>query len=167
MKTNVSRLITFAVSFSLWMLLSFQFEWQHIITGLAVSLLVALMMGDMFTKEALKWFNLRRYAWFFYYMFVFTVECIKANFDVAYRVLHPALPINPGIVKVKTILKTETALTFLANFITLTPGTLSVDVDKEGQFLYIHWVDVGAQDIKEASRIIVSKFERILKEVFE
>jgi multicomponent Na+:H+ antiporter subunit E len=86
---------------------------------------------------------------------------------VAYRVLHPKLPINPGIVKVKTILKTETGLTFLANFITLTPGTFSVDIDKDKGYLYIHWIDVKTQNIEEASQIIVSKFERILKEVFE
>ncbi|MDD5566365.1 MAG: Na+/H+ antiporter subunit E [Candidatus Omnitrophica bacterium] len=162
-----SRVVTFTVSFLLWMLLSFSFEWQHLSVGLLVALVVALSMGDMFTDKAHKWFELKRYAWFIVYMFVFAWECLKANFDVACRVLNPRLPINPGIVKVKTILKTETALTFLANFITLTPGTFSVDVDQEKGYLYIHWIDVKTQDIEEASRIIVSKFERILKEVFE
>jgi multicomponent Na+:H+ antiporter subunit E len=149
------------------MLLSFSFDWQHLLVGFLAALLVASTMGDMFTDQAGKWLNLRRYIWFFIYLFVFSWECIKANIDVAFRVLAPSLPITPGIVKVKTILKTETGLTFLANFITLTPGTLTVDIDRENGYLYIHWLDVKKQDIVEASGIIVSKFEKILKEVFE
>ncbi len=167
MRYRRSRLVTFLISFVLWLLLSFSLSIQHIIAGLLVSILAAIIMGDMFTQQPYKWFNLHRYLWFVYYIFVFTWECIKANFDVALRVLSPKMPINPGIVKVKTILKTETGLTFLANFITLTPGTLSVDVDKDNGYMYIHWIDVKSQDVQEASRLIVSKFERILKEVFE
>ncbi len=162
-----SRILTFFVSLVLWYLLSFSLDWQHLLVGVLVSLLVALMMGDMFTETPQKWLSPRRYAWFLYYLGVFACECIKSNFDVACRVLSPRLPINPGIVKVKTILKTESGLTFLANFITLTPGTFSVDVDQDNGVLYIHWIDVKSQDVEVASRIIVSKFERILKEVFE
>ena len=164
---NYSRIVTFCVSFIIWMLLSFSFDWQHILVGAAVSLLVALMMGDMFTRQPFKWFNLHRYLWFLIWAFVFAWECLKANIDVAIRVLRPSMPIKPGIVKVKTILKTETGLIFLANFITLTPGTFSIDVDQENGYLYIHWINVESQDVEQASRIIVSKFERILKEVFE
>jgi multicomponent Na+:H+ antiporter subunit E len=162
-----SRIVTFIISFISWMLLTFSLDWQNIFIGLVVSGIVALMMGDMFTEYAYKWFHLRRYIWFIIYIFVFLWECLKANLDVACRVLHPRLPINPGIVKVKTNLKTETGLTFLANFITLTPGTFSVDVDRDEGFLYIHWIDVKTQDVEEASKIIVSTFEKILKEVFE
>jgi multicomponent Na+:H+ antiporter subunit E len=162
-----SRVVTFFISFLIWTLLCFSLDWQHVLVGLLVSLIVTAMMGDMFTSYPKKWFHSRRYAWFIYYILVFAWECFKSNIDVAWRVLHPRLPINPGIVKVKTILKTETGLTFLANFITLTPGTFSVDIDQENSYLYIHWIDVKTQDIEEASKIIVSKFERILKEVFE
>ncbi|MDD4938856.1 MAG: Na+/H+ antiporter subunit E [Candidatus Omnitrophica bacterium] len=162
-----SRAITFTVSILLWLLLSFSLDWQHLLVGAFAALLVAWMMGDMFAGQPGKWLSPRRYGWFAFYMFVFAWECFKANIDVAYRVLSPRLPINPGIVKVKTTLKTETALTFLANFITLTPGTFSVDIEKESGYIYIHWIDVKTQNIEEASRIIVSKSERILKEVFE
>jgi len=162
-----SRIITFIVSFLLWILLSFSLDWQHLTVGFLVALLVALSMGDMFTEQSYKWFNLRRYGWFIIYVLIFSWECLKSNLDVACRVLSPRLPINPGIVRVKTILKTETALTILANFITLPPGTLTVDIDKQAGCLYIHWIGVRTQDIEEACRIIVSKFERILRRVFE
>ncbi|MFH0790053.1 MAG: Na+/H+ antiporter subunit E [Candidatus Omnitrophota bacterium] len=162
-----SRIVTFIISFVLWLLLSFSLDWQHITVGFLVALIVAWNMGDMFTNSPAKWFSIKRYIWFCRYIFIFAWECMKSNFDVALRVLNPTLAINPGIVKVKTILKTETGLTFLANFITLTPGTLSVDVDQDKGYLYIHWIDVQTQDIEQASKIIVSKFEKILKEVFE
>lgn len=77
------------------------------------------------------------------------------------------MPINPGIVKVKTTLRSDTGLTFLANSITLTPGTLSVDVDQENGFLYVHWINVKDKDIDRATSLIVHRFERILKRIFE
>ncbi|MFH1407197.1 MAG: Na+/H+ antiporter subunit E, partial [Candidatus Omnitrophota bacterium] len=98
---------------------------------------------------------------------MFLWECLKANIDVALRVLHPKLPINPGIVKVKTTLKSDTGLTFLANSITLTPGTLCVDIDSREGILYIHWIDVKAEDTAGATQAIVYRFEKILKKIFD
>ncbi len=98
---------------------------------------------------------------------MFLWECFKANLDVAYRVLHPQLPIYPGIVKVRTKLTTDTALTFLANSITLTPGTMSVDIDKDNGILYIHWIDVKTKDVESATKIIVDRFEKVLKKIFD
>lgn len=107
-----------------------------------------------------------RIIWLIYYFLVFLWECLKANLDGAWRVIHPNLPINPGIVKVRTTLRTDLALVLLANTITLKPGTMTVDIDKENGFLYVHWVDVRAHDIETATELIVGKFERILKKVF-
>lgn len=121
----------------------------------------------MFVKKSYVVKSATRYLWFLYYIPLFIRECIKANIDVAYRVTHPGLPINPGIVKVKTTLKSDTGLTFLANSITLTPGTMSVDIDREHGVLYIHWIDVKDKDIQKATEIIVHIFENILKRIFE
>ena len=98
---------------------------------------------------------------------MFTWECLKANIDVAYRVIHPSSPIKPGIVKVKSSLTSDTALTFLANSITLTPGTLTVDIDKNQGFLYVHWINVWTEDMEEATKKIVYRFEKVLKKIFE
>ncbi len=89
----------------------------------------------------------------------------KANFDVAFRVLHPKRPINPGIVKIKTRIKSEMGKTFLANSITLTPGTFTVDIKDE--FLYIHWINVKTTDVEEASRTIAGRFEKFLIKIFD
>jgi len=126
------------------------------------------MTGDLFvtTPQLLK--HPHRY-WYFviHYIPRFLWECLKANIDVAYRVLHPNMPIKPGIVKVKTGLKTDTALTFLANSITLTPGTMTVDIDRDNGILYIHWINVSDKEIQKTTEIIAERFERILAKVFE
>jgi len=161
----VKKVILFILGFLLWLLLTWTLSWQHLLVGVVVAFVVASLFGNMFTKEPKKWFQIKRYFWFLCYIPIFLWECFKANLDVAYRVLHPKMPINPGIVKVKTSLQTEVAKTFLANSITLTPGTMTVDI--MDQHLYIHWINVRSTDPEEASRIIVGRFERILKRIFE
>lgn len=162
-----SRLILFFFAILVWMGLTWPPDLQHFLVGVLVASFVAFMIGDMFVQRPHVFKNVRRYLWFLYYVPVFIWECFKANVDVAYRVGHPDMPIKPGIVKVKTILKSETGLTFLANSVTLTPGTLSVDVDQKNGFLYVHWINVKDKDIEGATKFIVQRFERILKEIFE
>ena len=159
------KVTLFIVAFLVWCFLNWVPDWQHLTVGIFVALFVAFVTGDLFIKASNAPRHPLRYWYFvFYYLPVFLWECAKANIDVACRVLHPKLPINPGIVKVKTKLKSDTALTFLANSITLTPGTLTVDVNKEEGILYVHWIYVKSKDTEEATRLIVRKFERILSQ---
>lgn len=162
-----TKLILFIIGFIVWCLFNWPVDMAHIILGIIISFFISIITSDLFAQTPSKIFHITRYLWFLCYIPLFLWECLKANLDVAYRVIHPGLPIKPGIVKVKTTLKTDTGLTFLANTITLTPGTMSVDIDRENGFLYIHWINVQAQDIEEATQIIVKKFERILKRIFE
>lgn len=163
-----SRAVLFIIAFLIWSLLNWVPDVQHLIVGVFVAALVAFLTGDLFITRPHVLKHPWRY-WYFvvYYLPVFFWELIKANIDVAYRVLHPDLPINPGIVKVKTILKSDTALTFLANSITLTPGTMTVDIDRDNGVLYIHWINVRAKDTESATKIIVQRFEKILKKIFD
>lgn len=162
-----SRIALFIISLGLWLILSWSADVQHIIAGIACSLVVAFLTGDMFTENPHKFMHLSRYMWFFVYLPVFAWEILKANIDVAKRLLSPEMPINPGIVKVRTRLKSESGITFLANSLTLTPGTTTVDIDHESGFLYVHWLNVKTQDIDEATNILVRKYENILARIFE
>lgn len=162
-----SALILFILAFIIWALLTWPLDFQHFIIGILVCGFVAFIAGDLFIKRAHLFKHPGRYLWFLYYIPLFIWECIKANIDVAYRVGHPDLPINPGIIKVKTTLKSDTALTFLANSITLTPGTMSVDIDPENGILYIHWINVKEKDTQKATELIVKVFEDVLKRIFE
>ncbi len=162
-----SRIILFLIAILVWSFLTWPPDLQHFIVGIMVCALVSLVTGDMFINKPHKLKQVSRYLWFLYYIPLFIWECIKANIDVAYRVAHPDLPINPGIIKVKTTLKSDTALTFLANSITLTPGTMSVDIDQENGFLYIHWIYIKDKDTQKATEAIVKVFEDVLRKVFD
>ena len=98
------------------------------------------------------------------WLVVFFIELIKSNIDVMSRVITPKVRINPAIVEVKTGLKSPLGRLALANSITLTPGTLTADI--EGDTLYIHWIDATDVDIEGATRKIVSKFEKHLEVIF-
>lgn len=163
-----SRTILFFLCYLVWCLLNWVPDWQHLLVGAFVSGLVVFIFGDLFFTNSRSLGNPVRFLYFiFVFVPVFLWECLKANVDVAFRVIHPALPINPGIVKVKTALKSETGLAFLANSVTLTPGTLTVDIDAERGFLYVHWINVKATDVEKATQLIVGRFENILMKVFE
>ncbi len=164
----ISKIFIFLIWLAVWLLLSWPPNLQNLIAGAAVSLFVSFMTIDILTGGRRAARNPARYLWFFYYILIFTWECLKANIDVAYRVLHPDLPIRPGTIKVKTALTSDTALTFLASSITLTPGTTTVDIDKDRGYIYIHWLYVKeGYDRSSMKLAIVERFERILKRIFE
>ncbi|OPX18076.1 hypothetical protein BXT86_03055 [candidate division WOR-3 bacterium 4484_100] len=158
-------LLYFILAFCLWLLLTLSVHLDHIIAGVVVALLSTIIFGGYFTTRPIKFLQLHRIFWFVVYIPVFIWYMIKANIDVAYRALHPQRPIRPGIVKIRTMLKTDIAKVFLANSITLTPGTMTCEID--GEFLYIHWIWVESSEIDEASKIIARRFEKYLRRIFE
>ncbi|MBU1908781.1 MAG: Na+/H+ antiporter subunit E [Verrucomicrobia bacterium] len=169
----MKKLPLFILALLLWVLLVWpvdpvtgRLRVQDIAVGVVVALIVAVVMREISAAGFGRWLNPVRYFWAIIYAFVFLYYVVKANFDVAYRVLHPAMPIEPGIVKVKTKLKSQEGRTALANSVTLTPGTLTVDMTDDG-FLYIHWINVRATGVREASECIIGRFEWFLQRIFE
>jgi multicomponent Na+:H+ antiporter subunit E len=167
----MKRFAIFLVSYILWLFLNWPkpgagFDRQILYLGVAVALVVAVVFRKIVTTEISKLFSPKRWFWFLVYLPVFFYYCIKANLDVLYRVIHPDMPIKPGIVKIKTDLRSHAALTALANSITLTPGTMSVDITEDG-YIYIHWIYVRSADMEEASKIIAGPFEKFIRRIFE
>lgn len=158
-------LFTFIVLFLIWLGFTTSLATAELITGAVLSLIIASFSYKTFTVEGLGFFSPRRVFLIIKYLFVFMIALIKANIDVAKRVISPKLPINPGIVEYKTQLTNPTAVTILANSITLTPGTLTVDVIDNS--LFIHWIDVTTKDPEGIVREIGEDFEKILKEFFK
>jgi multicomponent Na+:H+ antiporter subunit E len=97
------------------------------------------------------------------YVELFAWELLTANIDVAKRVLSPSLPIAPEVVEYELDIETELAITTLANSITLTPGTLTLDHDEEEQKLIIHAID-GAEHPEEVKEPI-KRWENLLKKI--
>jgi multicomponent Na+:H+ antiporter subunit E len=160
------RFTYFVLAFVVWVLLTWQFNLQVILAGLITAAAASLLFTEILPKEHGIYFSPRRIFWFLVYVPVFFFYVIRANLDVVYRALHPKMPIKPGIVKIKTNLKTDSGITALANSITLTPGTLTVDLTDDG-YLYVHWINVKSDDVEAATQIIAQKFEWFLMKIFE
>ncbi len=161
----MKHIILFLLLLIFWLLLTFQLTIANLIVGGVSSLIATLFFGRYFTDESHKFLQPSRYFWSLVYLFIFIWECIKANFDVAYRVLHPDLPIRPGIVKINLSLKSDIARMMLANSITMTPGTITVDIVDDD--IYVHWIYVRSDDPKICKKLIAEKFEKYLKLIFE
>lgn len=172
-KTNFMSLISTAVfCFICWMLFIYPaFNAQELLVGALVSVLVALFTSRFFIHEkALYFFNpVKLFNLIYYSIVIFVKELFKANIDVAKRALSPNLPINPGIVKIPVNMKSEYGLALLANSITLTPGTITMDItEEEGNlYYYIHWIDVATTDSVEAGEAIKGTLEKWIRRVFD
>jgi len=153
------------VTFVLWLALSSELNRPELICGALVCLVISLFAAHMYSKLGFPSLSIKMVLFFLVYIIVLFWEVIKANFDVAYRVIHPKMPIKPGIVVIKTHLKSDIAKMILANSITLTPGTFTLDVI--GDELLIHWINVKAEDIDEVTRLIGHRFEKYLSVIFK
>ncbi len=152
------------VFFLVWLAFTTTLQLAEVLTGLAVTFVLALISYETFTGWGFKGIKLGNIWWSIVYIFNFIWLMVKANLNVARIVLTPSLPINPGIVEFETKLTNEYAKVVLANSITLTPGTFTVDV--VGNKFYIHWLDVTVTDPQEVYREIAEPFERILLKIF-
>lgn len=133
--------------------------------NLLVMSVTALIISALFVRAGrFPRITPKRIAYGFLYIPYLFVQIVRANLDVASRIVRPRIPIRPGIVTVTTRLRSPLGRAILANSITLTPGTLSVEI--EGDRLYIHWIDVEDPDGMDATKRIVSGFERYLEVVF-
>ncbi len=159
------HLALFILTFLFWLLLTFDLSLANLIAGGCASLITTLIFAKYFLDSIFKFLQPHRYLWLLIYLIILIWECLKANVDVAYRVLHPAMPIKPGIVKVKLELKSDFARAMLANSITMTPGTIAVDIIDD--YLYIHWIYVSTDDPEAYSRKISGRFEKFIKKTFE
>ncbi len=152
-----------ALLFGVWILLN---GWQDV-SALIAGAVISLVIAALFSASAGPLFAVKlspQALWAIVCFFIFFVkEMIKANLQVAAVVLNPALPLKPAIVAVKTRLQTPMGRLLLANSITLTPGTLTVDIKEDT--LYIHWISAETTDTAAATKVIVEGFERYI-EVF-
>jgi multicomponent Na+:H+ antiporter subunit E len=162
-----SRIIVFVFALIVWFALTDIKDYQEALIGIAISALITFIAGQFLITTEKSQHPAKRFFHFLIYIPKFFWEMIKANLEVAYLVVHPLLPIKPGIVKIKTKLTKDSAITVLANSITLTPGTMTVDVNKEKGEIYIHWIKVKSQETELATKEISEKFEKTLMEVFE
>lgn len=155
-------LFVYLALFVFWWLLTGSGTLQELGAGALVALVATMAAGPhlkIFSGlrlEPAAPYHLLRYLGYF------GVALIRANLDVARRVLSPSLPIRPALVEVRTELQSDLGRLILANSITLTPGTLSVDL--RGDHILVHWIDCPpGTDLEAATRTIAAGFEQHLR----
>ncbi len=161
MKSFSKFLFAFIIFTILWMLFTFPFSKSEFYAGMMVSFIIALFFGGYLSENGLANLNPVRIMAFLIYIPYLLWEILKANIEVAIIVLSPSLPIKPAIVKAKTSLKSDVGKLWLANSITLTPGTLTVDII--GDDYFVHCIKIEDTSVENATRNITSKFEKLLR----
>lgn len=152
------------ILFVIWMIADASLAVQPALVGAAITFVLA----HVFASSSQAWSPLRvtprALYHFLAYSGTFVVELVRANLNMMSYVYAPHIRIEPGIVKVRSRLKSPIGRLALANSIALTPGSLVVDIRDDT--LFIHWLDVKTTDIDEASRALVTPFEKHLEKVF-
>ena len=157
-------LFSFLAFFVIWIAFVSSLNPQELLVGFIFSFFSAYFYAPHFNEAGLQNLAPKRIFTLLRYLPVFFWEMVKANLDVAYRVLSPKMPINPGIVEFKTTLTSSVGKLALANSITLTPGTLTMDIIDDRYF--IHWIDVSTQDTEKATQKIAGHFEKYLEVIY-
>lgn len=157
-------LVIFVILLAFWLILNNSVSPAVLVSGGIIALAIAIG----FCRECPVFNELkltpRAFLYTLIYLVVFLGELIKANLDMASKVLSPSLPINPGIIRARTTLKSRMARLILANSITLTPGTFTIDI--RGDELYIHCVNIKGEDAEAYGSRIIKKFEKYLEVIY-
>lgn len=161
----MGRLMLTLFLYVFWLLLSAKTDAVTLIVGGVAALVVGGLWGGRLRCNPAKALDPRRWFWGLVFGVVFVWEMAKANFDVAYRVLHPRRPLSPGILRVTSRCQSPLGRVFLANAITLTPGTLTVDL--HGETLYVHCIRIKTQALDAQRDRIVRRFDRLLTKIFD
>ena len=157
---------TFLVLFASYLALA-GIHVQELLLGAIVSALLTVILAKHVNYTIDYRFPVRLLVFIFAYIPLFVWQLILSNLAVARIVLSPKINkhLNPGFVKISTDLKGDFAKLTLANSITLTPGTLSVDID--GNDIYIHTVNIKGKTPEENRENISAKFEKLLGVIFK
>jgi len=154
----MSFLITTIVMFAFWILLSGEFTFILITSGVVASLITAYLSHDIFIGKADLKTETGRVFKFIVYIPWLLWEIILANVEIAYLVLNPKPLIDPQLVHFKNDLKTDLGIVTLAHSITLTPGTVTVEANREEFIIHAIWQ-------KSAEGIIGGEMQRKVKKI--
>ena len=148
----------------IWLIANGTLATDTVLVGVLVTAAIALAFAAFARVYSVIRWSPRVIYNYLLYLGVFLHELVKANLNVMGYVFSRHIDIHPGIVEIKTHLQSPIGRLALANSITLTPGTLVVDM--QGDSLFIHWINVTATDPVEATQAIAGRFEKYLKVIY-
>ncbi len=150
--------------FIIWMIANATLAYDTVLAGVIISAIIALAFSTFARVYSVIRWSPQVLYYYLKYLVVFFIELVKANVSVMRLVFSPRINIKPGIVEIKTGLKSPIGRLALANTITLTPGTLVVDIKDDS--LFVHCINIGSTDQAEATAEISGRFENLLKKIY-
>lgn len=156
--------ITAAYLFVGWMLFSESIEPASLLIGLCFCYGVASLTYSLFIdiREAERRSLIPRVHLIILYLFYILFKMYASSFKVLYHVIRGN--INPRVVHFRTKLKSDLARVALTNSITLTPGTITLNIDDD--HLIVHWLDSKTTHSRYAGDLIKGNMEKLLKRIF-
>jgi multicomponent Na+:H+ antiporter subunit E len=118
----------------IWVALTGSFAFANVVFGFFLSYFLLFIITRGSSRA--RYFRLVPKVISFFFFFIY--ELVKANIQVAWEVGTPSFHMTPGIVAVPLDVTSDGEITMLANLITLTPGTLSLDVSEDKKVLYVY-----------------------------
>ncbi|MDO4284294.1 MAG: Na+/H+ antiporter subunit E [Eubacteriales bacterium] len=159
-------LITFIPCYLFWLLLTMSLDAKELLMGLVVCLLAAAFSANFFSQNGARAFRflspLRIVRMLVFFCGVFMWELWKTNCSMVKYVLL-GKPFHQAIVKVEVKgIEGDYGLAMLADCITLTPGTITMDVAQEDgrTYFYVHWMDMESGDPEQAGELIKGRLEK-------
>ncbi|MFP4067599.1 MAG: Na+/H+ antiporter subunit E [Spirochaetaceae bacterium] len=162
---NVVRVILTTIYLMIgWVLFTWTLESRLLLAGLGFSFVVSLLTYGLFIEqeEAGRRWLIPNLPWLVVYGAVLIFQMYVASFKVLWNILRGR--INPGVVHFRTRLSSDIARVALTNSITLTPGTITLDLDDD--HLIVHWLDARTRHSKYAAELVKGAYERILKRIW-
>lgn len=137
-----------------WMMITGDFQQGNLLLGYFVGLLILFFIGPVigaadYARRVVALIRLALY---------FLTDVINSNLRMARDVLWPRLDVRPGVIAVPIEANSDIEIVMLANFITLTPGSLSLDVSDDRNTLYLHVMDLS--DPAGLERKVKNGYER-------
>jgi multicomponent Na+:H+ antiporter subunit E len=156
---------TFLTVFATWMLLTGSFVAADLAWGIGASLIVARVSYRFAAIDVPWWITSpRRWIALFQLAAEFIRQLVVQNVTLSIRVFSPRMRIRPGIVAVPVELKNDASLTVLGSLMSLTPDTVTMDIDQKHGLVYVHWIDVTTTDPEVLRReLALSLEEKIVR----
>jgi Multisubunit Na+/H+ antiporter, MnhE subunit len=143
-----------------WALLQDTLSWHNLVVGFFVGMVVL----NFAVRRLEHPFYMHRVLAFLKLTLIFFAEVVRSGLRVSYLILHPKLPISPGLVAVPLDVTSDEAITMLAGMITMAPGSISIELSNDRKVLYVHALEAG--DPHKAAAFFKNAFERHILEVF-
>ena len=157
------KVMLYLVLALVWVGLTSEVTLPAFVTGIIIGIIIMKIYGERSLRSLQ--INVRHIWPLIQLFFIFAYGLLVANLTVLVKVFSPKLNIKPGIIKVPIDIEGPFWITTLANMVTLTPGTLTVEVSADNKFFYVHCLNID----NEASVIssIKDTFEKKILEVYK